>query len=59
MKQLSQNRKRMSTFFKINLFITIFCIIAISLVGGYVLSHPKIIGQFFGKVANGFTNSKQ
>jgi multisubunit Na+/H+ antiporter MnhB subunit len=58
MEQLSQNRKRMSTFFKINLFITIFCIIAVVLIGSYYLSHPEIIGQFFGKVANGFTNAK-
>ena len=58
MEQLSQNRKRMNTFFKINLFITVFCIIAGVLIGTYVFSNPEIIGQFFGKIANGFSNAK-
>jgi ACR3 family arsenite efflux pump ArsB len=58
MEQFSQNRKRMSTFFKINLFITIFCIIAGILIGSYIFSHPEVIGQFFGKIANGFINAK-
>ena len=58
MEQFSKNRKRMNTLFKINLFIAIFIIISTIAFGAYIFFNPEIIGDFFGKIFNGFINAK-
>ena len=58
MKQFSQHEKIMKTAFIINIVFTIVIIAGITFSALYFLFNPEIIGDFFGKIANGFINAK-
>jgi hypothetical protein len=58
MKQFSQHKKLMKTAFIINVVFTIAIIALIIFSALYFIFNPEIIGDFFGKIANGFINAK-
>ena len=56
-KRFNRRRKLTRTFFVINITIIVIVFGVMALLGIYAITNPEGIGEFFGKIVNGFKDA--
>ena len=55
--RFNRRRKFVKVFFVINITIIVLIFAALALLGIYTINNPEGIGEFFGKIVNGFKDA--